>query len=145
MLRLYIIYAELGKRKVGVETTINPLRYGSMAYKLNHACNAKMDARDIIIARWGYKALNVIEVRPDDPAAANFEVHEELLWRYGALCDEQNEEWVCCCGAANCSRLMVRWRGRPVGEQPRIMDAEGREISQVEWPEWLRSLHASGN
>ena len=124
-------------------TVVDPQLYGSMAFKLNHHCDAKLVSRSVPLPAWGHGvSLPVLEVPHDRPAS--FQPHEELLWPYDGCCDDPAEEALCCCGSARCRTLLVRWEQRGEGELATVLDARGQPVDAARWADWLRAQHGPG-
>lgn len=134
----------------GRETKVNPEYYGSMAFKLNHTCGAKMDSASATVVGWNGRVGCVLQPCGmsggqvmKDKQAPHFKAHEELTWSYLAKCEEAEEEMVCCCGQPGCKRLLTRWQNRPKGKEIVINDDKGKVVPNGKaWANWLKELCA---
>lgn len=128
-----------GGRVIERCTIIHPARYGSMAFKLTHRCDAKLHARSVQLPAWGY-GLSVPIIAPLHGQPPTFQLHEELSWDYCCEADTPEEEELCLCGAANCMALLSRWHARPHGEMPAVLDGQGESVDMRHWGLWLKQL-----
>ncbi|PNW72136.1 hypothetical protein CHLRE_16g681051v5 [Chlamydomonas reinhardtii] len=113
-----------------LRTLVEPLRYGSTGYKLNHSCAAKLVSQGVVVPRW----QQVASVLLPKKRKTTFEPMEELFWDYKAECGTPGEELMCMCKArGKCTGLLVWFVGRGDDQLPEMLDPQTGKLVAVPW------------